>query len=97
MILGGFISKQTATYTPAHRRDYGYCKDISNNPVAKRVLLFNQDTGRYLSSTVSRSSDGFWEIIGLPENTAQQSTTAIAIDDTNSYESVIRSHRSLKV
>lgn len=96
-VIGGLLHLQTAVYTPTPRRDYGYCKDVSNNPVVKRVLLFNQDTGEYKGSTTSRALDGYWEITGLDETLPANSITAIAIDDTNVYESVVKSHRSLKV
>lgn len=97
MFLISFASIQTTTYTPVPRRDYGYCKDASNNPIVKRVLLFNQDEMEYKGSTTSRMSDGYWEITGLDETLPSNSITAIAIDDTNVYESVVKSHRSLKV
>lgn len=96
-IVGGLLHQQTTTYSAIPRRDYGYCKDVSNNPVVKRVLLFNQDTGEYKGSTTSRGSDGYWEIAGLDQTLPSNSITAIAIDDTNVYESVVKSHRSLKV
>lgn len=97
MILGGLLRLQTTAHTPSPRRDYGYCKDATNNPVVKRVLLFNQDTGLYKGSTVSRGIDGYWEITGLDFTLPANSITVIALDDTNVYESVVKSHRSLKV
>lgn len=93
LTLGGFSAITVGAYTPQARRRFGWCKDVNNQPVAKRVILYRN--GSYLGSTISRASDGYWEVKGLNPALSASSITEIAVDDTKTYESVVRDHKSL--
>lgn len=89
-----FVSQQSIPIVESRRR-FGWCKDINNNPVSKRVSLFDNGTFTYIASTISHPSDGYWEIRGLPTTIVAYSIMEVAIDDTRTYESVVRDHKSL--
>ena len=97
MLIGSIYYAQTESYTPSPRRRFGWVKDISGNPISRRVILIDHRTGSYISSTKSRASDGYWEIKGLPTSLPDNSIIEIAIDDTRTYESPARCHKSLVV
>lgn len=97
MMRGGILIEQIAAPLPEKRRRYGWCKDSSNNPLVKRVILYDNRTGVYIASTISRASDGYWEIRGLPVTQPDYSVMEVAVDDTRTYESVVRDHKSLVV
>lgn len=95
MMLSGLHIVQITTPIVENRRRFGWCEDINNNPAVKRVLLFDNRTTAYISSTISRGSDGYWEIRGLSTEIPDYSIMEVAIDDTRTYESVVRNHKRL--
>lgn len=79
----------------APSRRFGWCRDAEGNPVAKRVVLIDNLTGSFIGSTLSRASDGYWTITGIRSTELNTFICEIAIDDTMTYESVVRNHKSL--
>ena len=97
MLIGGLAVVQVTTPTTEKRRRFGWVKDVNGNPVSRRVLLIDHRTATYIASTVSRASDGYWEIRGLPITIPDYSILEVAIDDTRAYDSPSRCHKSLVV
>lgn len=97
MLIGGLTVVQVTTPKAEKRRRFGWVKDVDGNPVSRIILLINHRTAAYIASTISRASDGYWEIRGLPTTISDYSILEVAIDGTRVYDSPARCYKSLVI
>ncbi len=85
MFFSGLLKLQISTFTPS-RRIAGACK-VNGVGVSKRYVVYNRWTLQYVCSGRT-SSDGTWELDGLPEAYTGEDYFVVYLDDTRSFNPV---------
>ena len=93
MFFSGLLKLQISTFTPS-RRIAGACK-VNGVGVSKRYVVYNRWTLNYVCSGRT-SSDGTWEIKGMPE-IAGEEFFVVYLDDTRSFDPVAFDNIALEV
>ena len=82
-LVGGLSRLQVVSFLPSKRRLAGCCK-VNSVGASKRWVVYNRWTLQYVASGKT-SSDGTWELKGLPEAYSGEDFFVVYLDDTRSF------------
>ena len=82
MFFQGLQTLQVSTYIREHRLA-GWCK-VNSVGASNRFVVYNRWTLQYVCSGKT-SSDGTWDLKGLPEAYTGEDYFVVYLDDTRSF------------